>query len=261
MASAMPEEHKERPHDELTWDGVEETPRRRGPLLAVMAIALALALLALFIPGLLPQHEIGWGSGFLIAPGHVVTCAHVIDGADRVSVELAGRWRRVSVVGLSRERDLALLALDPPAERSGIALAGATTLEVGDGVVAMGFPAGIALPTAAEGSVRTVGARLFTQDGYLLHGLVLVNATFRGGMSGSPLLDTEGRVVGVVGGTVSSGSDEPVGYAIGVGLLRAWLGQFGLDLGAAAPAELPDSEDAIAAVRDVIMRVEARRPP
>jgi len=257
----MSDAPREQPQEELVWDGIEERSRRRGPLLALLALGVALALLALFIPGLLPRPQTGWGSGFLVDPGHVVTCAHVIEDAGRVSVELDGRWHTVSVTAVSRERDLALLALDAPTDRQGIALGRPPALAVGDDVVAVGFSAGIPLAVVAAGRVQRVGQNLFTPEGHVLYGLVVVSAAFRGGMSGSPLLDMRGRVVGVVGGTLASSSEEPLGYAIGIASLRTWLGRFELDLDTAAPVPLSGPEDAASAARDVLVRVEARRTP
>jgi S1-C subfamily serine protease len=138
----------------------------------------------------------GIGSGFVLPGGVVVTNRHVIDQPREVTLNT---WDGVSldatVTGIAVDSDLAVLQLrDDAATDLPVAELRTTPVEVAETIVAVGYP---------EGGPATVttGSVVGLVDGELLgepSEVIRVDATIRQGNSGGPLLDEQGRVVGVV---------------------------------------------------------------
>jgi S1-C subfamily serine protease len=138
----------------------------------------------------------GIGSGFVLPGGVVVTNRHVIDQPREITLNT---WDGVSldatVTGIAVDSDLAVLQLrDDAATDLPVAELRTTAVEVGETIVAVGYP---------EGGPATVttGSVVGLVDGELLgepSEVIRVDATIRQGNSGGPLLDEQGRVVGVV---------------------------------------------------------------
>src|SRR5918994_147220 len=182
--------------------------------------------------GLLSR-ERGTGSGVILDPGgDVVTNAHVVEGARRVQVALApsrggdgggrsvlkapGRVLGARVIGVDRETDLAVLKV----EESGLPaleLGDSEALRQGELVMAFGSPLGF------EGSVSlgvvSATARQLQPDDRMIY--VQTDASINPGNSGGPLVDTNGRVVGVNTLILSqSGGNEGLGFAAPSNIVR-----------------------------------------
>lgn len=151
------------------------------------------------------------GTGWVLSPGRVVTNAHVVAGADEVRIEGGDQSYRARVVVFDSRRDLAVLSvpgLPLPALRLGGEVAR------GDSAAVPGYP--------LDGPYRVVSARVRAQleaRGLDIYGkervvreIYSLAATVQPGNSGGPLLDTEGRVVGVI--FAKSLEDDTTGYAL-----------------------------------------------
>ncbi len=157
--------------------------------------------------------EGGQGSGFIAAPGYVITNHHVvsrIQPGERLRIRFNDKVRTVEkTVVLDRVRpahDLALLRCDDGCgSRKVLPLGEATSLEVGDEVYAVGSPGGLEL-SLTKGIISQRGRRL--DQLVLLQSDVSVNP----GNSGGPLFDKTGRVVGVVVGKLQGA--EGIGFII-----------------------------------------------
>lgn len=152
------------------------------------------------------------GSGFVIAPGRVLTNAHVVAGvqAPRVYTD-EGTVLRARVVVYDPERDVAVLAV-PGLDRP--ALTWAPAGQVGDSAVVAGFPEnGPYLASAAR--IRSVidaqGLDIY-QDQVVSREVYALRATVQPGNSGGPLLSPDGHVYGVV--FAKSPTDDSTGYAL-----------------------------------------------
>ena len=143
----------------------------------------------------------GTGSGFLIdAEGHIVTSSHVIDGADSVRVYLAnGSPVEAVVVGQDPSNDLALLKASP-SEVEGIepvALGDSSQLKPGQMAMVIGSPLGYD-GSITVGVVSQVGRDLpSTLGGRRIANIIQTDALISHGSSGSPLLDSGGKVIGI----------------------------------------------------------------
>lgn len=138
----------------------------------------------------------GSGSASVLDPQHLLTSAHVVEGADQAVAEFGdGRTVGVRVAGRDPLSDLAVLradgALPPP-----VPLGNAATLKVGQLVVALGNPLGLA-GSVTTGVVSALGRSLPTRAGRVVDEVIQTDAALNPGNSGGVLADGAGRMVGV----------------------------------------------------------------
>ncbi len=157
------------------------------------------------------------GSGFVVdTDGHVVTNAHVVDGADTARVRFAnGTTYDATVVGVDASTDLAVLDVDAPASAlHPLELADSSQLAVGDVVVAIGSPFGLE-NSVTTGIVSALDRSMSAPNGFTINGSIQTDAAINHGNSGGPLLDLSGKVIGVNAQIESeSGGNDGVGFAI-----------------------------------------------
>ena len=157
------------------------------------------------------------GSGFVYDDqGHVITNQHVVDGAETVKVTLwNGRTYDAKVVGTDASTDLAVLKVDAPAASlEPLSLGDSSTLEVGDGVIAIGSPFGLE-ETVTSGIVSALHRQITAPNDFAIDDAIQTDAAINHGNSGGPLLDLNGRVVGVTSQIESeSGGNDGVGFAV-----------------------------------------------
>jgi putative serine protease PepD len=157
------------------------------------------------------------GSGFVYDDeGHVITNQHVVDGAESVSVKLSdGSTYDAEVVGSDPSTDVAVLKVDAPASvLEPLALGDSDTVEVGDGVVAIGSPFGLE-QTVTTGIVSALHRQITSPNNFAIDDAIQTDAAINHGNSGGPLLDLRGRVIGVNSQIESeSGGNDGVGFAV-----------------------------------------------
>ena len=170
------------------------------------------------------------GSGFVIdMAGHIVTNNHVVSGANRVIVTFAdGTEAAATVVGASQDADLAVLKVDVDAsELHPLPLGSSNSLKVGQTVVAIGNPFGLAGSMSigiVSGLGRTLADGGTTANGqsFSIPDIVQTDAAINPGNSGGPLLDLAGNVIGVNTAIESAvRSNSGVGYAIPADLVAS----------------------------------------
>jgi serine protease Do len=156
------------------------------------------------------------GSGFLVdGKGHVVTNAHVVEGANEVKVKLGDeREFAAKVVGRDPRLDLAVLELAGAKDTQGASLGSSADLRVGEYVVAIGNPFGLG-NTVTMGIVsakaRAIGAGPYDD-------FIQTDASINPGNSGGPLFNLKGEVVGI--NTAINPSGQGIGFAIPVDALK-----------------------------------------
>jgi putative serine protease PepD len=168
------------------------------------------------------------GSGWVYdTSGDIVTNQHVVDGATAIKVKLqSGKTYTAKLVGADASTDLAVIKIDAPAsELKPIPLADASSIDVGDGVVAIGSPFGLA-GTVTSGIVSALDRQMRSPNGYTINGAIQTDAAINHGNSGGPLLDLSGKVIGVNAQIQSdSGGNDGVGFAIPVSTVKSVVPQ------------------------------------
>ena len=164
------------------------------------------------------------GSGFVIdAEGHVVTNDHVAQAAEELLVTLADEHTVPAVVvGSDPGSDLAVLKIDVPAEELVIAeLGDSASLKVGQRAIAIGNPFGLQR-TITTGVISSLSRTLERQDSeFQIAELIQTDAAINPGNSGGPLLDSQGKVIGINSAIASeNGTNSGVGFAIPVDILK-----------------------------------------
>jgi S1-C subfamily serine protease len=139
----------------------------------------------------------GSGSGVILTPdGYILTNAHVVQGAGRMEVGLAGGLSvSAQVVGADPATDLAVVRADTSG-RPAAALGNSDRLRVGQLVVAIGNPLGLEA-TVTAGVVSALGRTLRSETGRMIENVIQTDASLNPGNSGGPLVDSGGRVVGI----------------------------------------------------------------
>ena len=165
----------------------------------------------------------GAGSGFVWDDkGHIVTNNHVVEGAQKVQVQLdAGRTYDARVIGTAPQYDLAVVRLEqvPPGLKP-IAIGTSKELRIGQSAYAIGNPFGLTR-TLTSGIVSALDRHLPTSDIREISGAIQTDAAINPGNSGGPLLDSAGRLIGVTTAIKSpSGGSTGVGLAIPVDLVN-----------------------------------------
>jgi putative serine protease PepD len=186
------------------------------------------------------QRQSAQGSGFVYdTDGTVVTNQHVVAGASSIYVQFSnGKTYKAKLVGTDPSTDLAVLQVDAPASLlSPLRLGDSSTLEVGDTVVALGSPFGLQ-GTMTSGIVSALHRQMTAPNNFTITDTIQTDAAINHGNSGGPLIDLDGRVIGVNAQIESeSGGNDGVGFAIPSNTVRSVVTQL-LDSGSVQHAYL-----------------------
>jgi serine protease Do len=176
-------------------------------------------------PGAEGESQKGIGSGLIIHPdGYILTSAHVIEGAEDITISVYSERGYpedfpAELVGEDTRTDFALLKINAPRKLPVLKLASASRVEVGDYVVVIGNPFGLAHSVTA-GVVSAKGRTDVTPNGrdgdfdYMQ-----VDASINPGNSGGPVLDLNGDVVAIANAVNVAG--QGIGFAIPVDIAKA----------------------------------------
>jgi S1-C subfamily serine protease len=175
---------------------------------------------------LVSREDGGHGTGWVYSAseGLVVTNHHVINGATQIKVRVGGKMRPATVVASAPCEDLALLQLRDTSGLKQIPLGSQSRLREGQTVVAVGYPVNGSLSDNVITTVGTVSSvrspfRALALDVPKYPNVIQTDAAINPGNSGGPLVDLQGRLVGVNSASTHGFGTEVVeqqGYAIGV---------------------------------------------
>jgi S1-C subfamily serine protease len=160
------------------------------------------------------------GSGSIIdTRGYVLTNNHVIEKAYKVYINLAdGSQYEGAIVGVDPENDIAVLKFTPAqgVELRTIPFGSSDSLKVGQKVLAIGNPFALER-TLTVGIVSGLGRPIQTSQQNIIRDMIQTDASINPGNSGGPLLDTQGRMIGINTMIYStSGGSVGIGFAVPV---------------------------------------------
>ncbi len=167
-----------------------------------------------------PFKQKGQGSGFSIGDGYIFTNNHVVAGADEIKVKLSdGREFKGQIKGTDEKLDLALIMIDTRETLPVAPLGDSDALEVGEWVMAIGNPFGLA-QTVTAGIISAKGRWIGSgpYDDFLQ-----TDASINPGNSGGPLFNARGEVIGINTAIVAGG--QGIGFAIPINMAKAVLTQ------------------------------------
>jgi serine protease Do len=170
------------------------------------------------------QPSQGIGTGVIIDDeGHIITNNHVVrlggeTIASQITVTLSdGSTEDAEVVGTDPQTDLAVLKIDATA-LSPADLGSSDDLAVGEDVVAMGYALGLeGEPTVSRGVVSAKN-RTIEDQGISINDVIQTDASINPGNSGGPLVDNQGRVVGINTAIISNA--QSIGFSISIDLAK-----------------------------------------
>jgi S1-C subfamily serine protease len=185
------------------------------------------------------------GSGWVYnADGTIITNDHVVENARSVSVRFSENGDPIDakVVGTDPSTDIAVLKIDPskvPGGLKPLQLADSGQVVPGQPAIAIGSPFGLQ-GTVTSGIISALGREIQAPNGFTISGVIQTDAAINPGNSGGPLLDDQGRVIGMNSQIATNGSDSNsgVGFAVPIDTVkqvapklladgrieRAWLG-------------------------------------
>jgi S1-C subfamily serine protease len=216
-------------------------PFSRTPVVAVAAPDAALAnspVVAATQPSVVKIRAIApscqkvlEGSGFVLSPDRVMTNAHVVAGANTVTVEASGNPYDATVVSYDPTVDIAILAV-PNLPPGPLAFAN-TPARSGTEAIVMGYPGGggfVATPARVRELIELSGPDIY-RNATINREVYTVRASVEQGNSGGPLINLNGQVLGVVFGAAVD--DNDTGFVLTAKEVAAQLAHIG-DTGAVA---------------------------
>jgi serine protease Do len=163
--------------------------------------------------------EVAQGSGFIVtADGFILTNNHLVGEAQEVAVQLGdGRKFTAKIIGADPETDVAVIKIAAENLRY-VELANSDTLEVGEWVIAIGNPFGLS-HTVTAGIVSAKGRNRLGVADY--EDFIQTDAAINFGNSGGPLLNLDGKAVGINTAIIGAGGNIGIGLAIPISMAKA----------------------------------------
>ena len=164
-----------------------------------------------------PRVQKAQGTGFIISSdGYIFTNNHMVGDAEKVTVELSdGRKFRAEIIGSDDQSDIAVIKIDAK-NLPHLELADSDNLEVGEWVLAIGNPLGLS-HTVTAGIVSAKGRGIGLAD---VENFIQTDAAINFGNSGGPLLNLDGKVVGMNTAIVGATGNIGIGFAIPINMIK-----------------------------------------
>lgn len=176
-----------------------------------------------------PQIQRGMGSGVVVsADGTILTNAHVIDGAEKITVLMSdNKTFEAKLVGTDKPSDLAVLKIEAQ-NMPFLTLGNSDTVRVGDIVLAIGNPLGIG-QTVTSGIISAKGRRTGLSDGQSFEDFLQTDAPINRGNSGGALVNLSGELIGINSQILSSpgsgGGNIGIGFSIPSNMAKSVMEQ------------------------------------
>jgi putative serine protease PepD len=194
---------------------------RSGDIASILRTAVP-AVVAIIDDGG-PESGGAAGTGFVISPdGVIVSNNHVVEGADKIQAVFAdGTSRPAKVLGRNAASDLAVLKVDGT-NLATLQLGDSNDVQVGDDVVAIGNALALSGGlTVTRGIISGLHREVPTDSGTTLEDLLQTDAAINPGNSGGPLVDSQGRVIGINTAIANPSTAQNVGFALPISNAQA----------------------------------------
>ena len=160
--------------------------------------------------------ESGSGTGFIIdKSGIIVTNYHVVENAKKLLVTLSdnSQWPG-KLIGSDPNNDLAIVRIEAPTSKYDfLEFSNSNDISVGQKVLALGNPFGLR-QTLTTGIISALGRTIAAKNGRKIEGIIQTDAAINPGNSGGPLLDSEGKVIGINTAIIGSAGSVGIGFAV-----------------------------------------------
>jgi len=160
--------------------------------------------------------ESGSGTGFIIGEsGIIITNYHVVENASKLVVTLSNnsQWPG-KLIGADPNNDLAIVRIQAPVDSYDILeFSNSNDILVGQKVLALGNPFGLR-QTLTTGIISALGRTIAAKNGRKIEGIIQTDAAINPGNSGGPLLDSEGKVIGINTAIIGSAGSVGIGFAV-----------------------------------------------
>ena len=160
--------------------------------------------------------ESGSGTGFIIGEsGIIVTNYNVVENASKLVVTLSNnsQWPG-KLIGADPNNDLAIVRIQAPVDSYDILeFSNSNDILVGQKVLALGNPFGLR-QTLTTGIISALGRTIAAKNGRKIEGIIQTDAAINPGNSGGPLLDSEGKVIGINTAIIGSAGSVGIGFAV-----------------------------------------------
>ena len=160
--------------------------------------------------------ESGSGTGFIIGEsGIIVTNYHVVENASKLVVTLSNnsQWPG-KLIGADPNNDLAIVRIQAPVDSYDILeFSNSNDIVVGQKVLALGNPFGLR-QTLTTDIISALGRTIAAKNGRKIEGIIQTDAAINPGNSGGPLLDSEGKVIGINTAIIGSAGSVGIGFAV-----------------------------------------------
>ncbi len=154
--------------------------------------------------------EIGTGTGFVVsADGYLMTCAHVVQGANKIEVQIGDQKYEAAVIAVEPDDDLALLRIDAQG-LSPLGLADSDQVRLGEEIRAVGFPLSSVLGDGVKVTKGTVAGIVQRKEGKRLQ----IDAAINPGNSGGPIINSRGQVLGIASSKLIGLELTGVGFCV-----------------------------------------------
>ena len=141
--------------------------------------------------------QMSWGTGVVLTQdGYIVTCNHVLAGCNTVKIGQGEKTFNAKIVGTDPYNDVALLKAER-GEFTPIEMGDSEKLNVGQYVLALANPFNRSQPTATSGMVTSVNSTIRGWRGTHMENIIATDAQLNPGFSGGPLVDVQGRLIGI----------------------------------------------------------------
>ncbi len=169
------------------------------------------------------------GTGFVVAPnGVIATCAHVVEGAKRMEVNLGGQSYPATVIAVDARSDVALIRVDA-ASLPVLTLTDSDSVQLAEAVRAIGYPLSDVLGTDVKVTTGTIAGIVQDKE---RGKRIQIDASINPGNSGGPVVNEAGQVVGIASAKLSGSTVTSVGFAAPVNQLRTLAAANGIPLSA-----------------------------